>query len=741
MSRASCDLVCRPGTPNRSRTRRRQRVRPHFDWQRGLTLVRGRDYDSNRLVDRPSQPAYPACRRPRRRDRHLSGRGAHATPPSRSAGSLRIRREAPRELYLKLEVLQPIGSFKIRGAYNVVRQLTPEQLKRGRVDRQRGKCRAGRGLRRPAGRRPMLGDGDGYRARHQDSRDRTARCAHRASQLRRMLADGRGTWLRSHDRLLRASVRRRSVHRGKRNGGARNSRGPARRGCDRRAARRRRAAVGPRGGGRRAEARHPGVRGRTRDGCAAGGIAGGRTSGLLRRLETSFVDGAGGKSVLETMWPLLAPLAGSIVVSLDETARAMQLVAERAHVIAEGAAGCAVAAALSGRAGSGKIVAVVSGGNIDLVRFATLIGAYAESQMKRYLEPSRSSRSHLQTRRARDRSLVELACRGARGVPPPRLRVVACDRAQSGTHAGADPAGQARGRCGGPGLPPAVRTRRSRRSTTPGWPGTPGGWRGFPSTPARSSPTSRPSSRCINRCRSTPAALACWPAITARKRRDLGVPLIGVGFMYPQGYFHQRISADGWQEESYEHLNWTDAPIEPATTRDGRPCVTAVPLGDRSVLVAVWRVRMGRVKLYLLDTDLEENAPWDRELSARLYGGDRETRIQQEILLGIGGVRALKALGVGSGGVSPQRGPRRVRRAAAHSRPDRARIDVRSGAWKRSARPPCSRPTRRCRPATTRFRFSWSRSTWPAAGERSARIATSSWRSGRTTLAAGRSST
>jgi starch phosphorylase len=126
---------------------------------------------------------------------------------------------------------------------------------------------------------------------------------------------------------------------------------------------------------------------------------------------------------------------------------------------------------------------------------------------------------------------------------------------------------------------------------------------------------------------------------------DLGVPLIGVGFMYPQGYFHQRISADGWQEESYEHLNWTDAPIEPATTRDGRPCVTAVPLGDRSVLAAVWRVRMGRVKLYLLDTDLEENAPWDRELSARLYGGDRETRIQQEILLGIGGVRALKGLG------------------------------------------------------------------------------------------------
>ncbi len=126
---------------------------------------------------------------------------------------------------------------------------------------------------------------------------------------------------------------------------------------------------------------------------------------------------------------------------------------------------------------------------------------------------------------------------------------------------------------------------------------------------------------------------------------DLGVPLIGIGFMYPQGYFHQHVSADGWQQESYERLNWADTAIEPAVTPDGKPCVVAVPLGERTVLVAVWRVRMGRAKLYLLDTDLEENAPWDRELSARLYGGDRETRIQQEIILGIGGVRALKALG------------------------------------------------------------------------------------------------
>jgi starch phosphorylase len=130
-----------------------------------------------------------------------------------------------------------------------------------------------------------------------------------------------------------------------------------------------------------------------------------------------------------------------------------------------------------------------------------------------------------------------------------------------------------------------------------------------------------------------------------KEASDLGVPLIGVGFMYPQGYFHQNITADGWQEESYARLSWNDAPIEPAITPEGKPCITAVPLGNRTVLVAVWRVRVGRVKLYLLDTDLEENAPWDRELSARLYGGDRETRVQQEIILGIGGVRVLKQLG------------------------------------------------------------------------------------------------
>ena len=132
----------------------------------------------------------------------------------------------------------------------------------------------------------------------------------------------------------------------------------------------------------------------------------------------------------------------------------------------------------------------------------------------------------------------------------------------------------------------------------------------------------------------------------AKEASDLGVPLVGVGFMYPQGYFHQHLSADGRQQEIYERLDRALAPTEPACTEPGRPCVVSLQLPDRALHVAVWLVRVGRVALYLMDTDLEANAPWDRELSARLYGGDQETRLRQEILLGIGGVRLLRALGI-----------------------------------------------------------------------------------------------
>ena len=131
-----------------------------------------------------------------------------------------------------------------------------------------------------------------------------------------------------------------------------------------------------------------------------------------------------------------------------------------------------------------------------------------------------------------------------------------------------------------------------------------------------------------------------------KEASDLGVPIVGVGFMYPQGYFRQRVTADGWQEEAYEQLDWTEAPIVEARTIDAKPCVVLVPLGDRSVLVQVWEVQLGRVRLFLLDTDLPQNAPEDRDLSARLYGGGQETRLKQEIILGFGGVLALRALGL-----------------------------------------------------------------------------------------------
>ena len=130
-----------------------------------------------------------------------------------------------------------------------------------------------------------------------------------------------------------------------------------------------------------------------------------------------------------------------------------------------------------------------------------------------------------------------------------------------------------------------------------------------------------------------------------KEASDLGLPFVGVGFMYPQGYFHQHVSAEGWQQEEYEQIDWDTAPIEPATIRGGKRCVVKVPLENRTVKVGVWRVRLGRTKLFLLDTGLEENDPWDRELSARLYGGDQETRVLQEIILGVAGVRALRELG------------------------------------------------------------------------------------------------
>jgi starch phosphorylase len=129
-----------------------------------------------------------------------------------------------------------------------------------------------------------------------------------------------------------------------------------------------------------------------------------------------------------------------------------------------------------------------------------------------------------------------------------------------------------------------------------------------------------------------------------KESADLGIPLIGVGFAYPQGYFHQRIQADGWQEDIYEHMKRRDAPIESASPHNRDRMVVELQMGTLHVFVEVWRVSLGDLRLYLMDTEVDENSPADRQLTARLYGGDKDHRVRQEIVLGIGGVRVLRSL-------------------------------------------------------------------------------------------------
>jgi threonine dehydratase len=278
-------------------------------------------------------------------------------------------------VYLKLELLQPIGSFKIRGAYNVIRQLTPDQLRDGVWTVSAGNA----------------AQGVAFAARQVG-----AKCSV-------MVMDtAPDTKIRAIGRLGATIVRAtydecwRTVeaHGSDRMSGFfvhpfdddRFIAGNATAGLeiledlpdvD--------AVVAPLGGGgllagiaASIGALKPATRIYAAEPDTAAPLAASLAAGepiYFDNWKASFVDGAGGKSVIKTMWPLLNQLAGSIVVSLDEVASAMKMTAERAHVIAEGAAGCAIAAALSGRMGDGKIVAVVSGGNIDLPRFASLVGA------------------------------------------------------------------------------------------------------------------------------------------------------------------------------------------------------------------------------------------------------------------------------------------------------------------------------------------------------------------------------
>jgi len=287
-----------------------------------------------------------------------------------------VRVELPDiDLYLKLEVLQPIGSFKIRGAYNVIRQLPPAQLADGVWTVSAGNAAQGVAFAaRKVGARcsVMVMDtapdtkiraierlGASIVRASYDECWRTV-IDHRSERMTgyfvhpfdddRFIAGNGTVGLEILDDLPDVSAIVAPL------GGGGLLAGIA-------------AAVSELKPDTRLYAAEPETAAPLSVSLAAGRPM------FFDNWTPSFVDGAGGKSVLETMWPLLEPLAGSIVVTLDEVVRAMTLVAERTHVIAEGAAGCAIAAALSGRAGSGKVVAVVSGGNIDLSTFASLVGA------------------------------------------------------------------------------------------------------------------------------------------------------------------------------------------------------------------------------------------------------------------------------------------------------------------------------------------------------------------------------
>jgi glycogen phosphorylase len=125
---------------------------------------------------------------------------------------------------------------------------------------------------------------------------------------------------------------------------------------------------------------------------------------------------------------------------------------------------------------------------------------------------------------------------------------------------------------------------------------------------------------------------------------DLGLPLVGVSLMYREGYFRQYLNVDGWQQERYPENDFFNLPLISETTPDGSPLLISVTLPGREVYARVWRIQVGRVPVYLLDCNIPRNSPEDRNITAQLYGGDINTRIQQEIVLGIGGLRALRAL-------------------------------------------------------------------------------------------------
>jgi len=125
---------------------------------------------------------------------------------------------------------------------------------------------------------------------------------------------------------------------------------------------------------------------------------------------------------------------------------------------------------------------------------------------------------------------------------------------------------------------------------------------------------------------------------------DLGIPLIGIGLLYHQGYFSQRLDKDGWQHEEYVDLDRTQLPLDPLTGADGKPVIVRIDTRGGVLAAHCWQLQIGRVRLILLDSNVEGNTDEDRMLTSRLYGGNDRTRIRQELLLGIGGARALQAM-------------------------------------------------------------------------------------------------
>ncbi len=199
-----------------------------------------------------------------------------------------------------------------------------------------------------------------------------------------------------------------------------------------------------------------------------------------------------------------------------------------------------------------------------------------------------------------------------------------------------------------------------------------------------------------------------------KEASDRALPLVAVGLMYGRGYFRQRIDHTGWQQEYWVPTDPERSPAVLVTIGDDRaPLRIDVPIGADDVVAQVWRVDIGRVPLFLLDTDVPENGRVARWITTRLYDSDPQTRLAQYVLLGCGGAAALRALGDRAGDRAHERGPRGVRGAGDDPPAGRGRRRLRGRHSRPSAGERSSRRTRRSRPATTRTRPSRCAPCWP----------------------------